>query len=134
MKSFLLILQLFVLGVTSNIISPSVEVFNANKKSFVNVQLEPISSNDECNRQIDFFNRNLAEGNLWAKEMRDSWGDFPSGIYSGNTFDFGSFDQCINIRHNLYEVGEVIGQHCTLMIPYERNPPRMGKLSAVTRS
>lgn len=30
----------------------------------------------------------------------DSWAKFPSGIMSGNTFEFGEFTQCLHIQRN----------------------------------
>lgn len=30
----------------------------------------------------------------------DSWGTIPSGVLSGNHYDFGEFSQCFNIKRN----------------------------------
>lgn len=76
-------------------------------------------SNGLCNRQLSYFLDGLDRNVLWAREMRDSWGNVPSGLFSGNVYDFGSFDQCINFRHYSMDVGEISGQHCTLMIPFD---------------
>lgn len=34
------------------------------------------------------------------KIVLDSWGKFPSGIFSGNAYDFGAFSQCLNLERN----------------------------------
>jgi hypothetical protein len=49
----------------------------------------------------------------------DAWGKIPSGIFSGNLYDFGSFDQCLRFEHDPENqgIGRIEGQHCTLMIP-----------------
>ncbi|KAL7035541.1 hypothetical protein ACKWTF_008432 [Chironomus riparius] len=63
----------------------------------------------------DFYNK----GSLWARKFRDSWGKFPSGIFSGNHFDFGHFDQCLYFKHYSEDVSEIQGQYCLLMFPYD---------------
>lgn len=77
-------------------------------------------ANNLCNQQLKFFQDNLEANALWARELRDSCGNFPSGTFSGNLFDFGNFDQCIDFHHNTGELGSIIGQHCTLLIPHDR--------------
>lgn len=69
---------------------------------------------------MKFINESLAQNLPWARRMRDAWGNVPSGIFSGNLFDFGSFDQCVEIRQPT-EVGEIVGQHCTVMLPFDVN-------------
>lgn len=76
-------------------------------------------SNDLCDTQLQYIERNFNEGALWARKLYDSWGKMPSGKYSGNNFDFGSFDQCIQFKHESSTVGEIRGQHCTIMFPYD---------------
>lgn len=80
-----------------------------------------INSDGLCRQQLQYYQENLDQNVLWARVMRDSWGNVPAGIFSGNLFDFGSFDQCINFIHSSMNVtgGRIIGQHCTLMIPFE---------------
>lgn len=104
-----------------------------NSKSYSSLRLEPTSSNDLCNRQLEDFNKNFDKGIHWARVMRDSWGNVPSGVFSGNVYDFGNFDQCIRLKHHS-EVGEISGQHCSLMIPFQRDKPMMGKMTVATRS
>lgn len=73
-----------------------------------------------CEKQLSHFQQSLNLKILWAKKMKNSWGNFPSGVFSGNLYDFGSFDQCINFVHDSEEVGRIFGQHCTLLIPHDR--------------
>uniref|UniRef100_A0A6P4FNW1 Nose resistant to fluoxetine protein 6-like n=1 Tax=Drosophila rhopaloa TaxID=1041015 RepID=A0A6P4FNW1_DRORH len=40
----------------------------------------------------------LRSGQFWALKMIDSWGSIPSGLFTGNVYDFGNFDECINIK------------------------------------
>lgn len=98
------------------------------------LKFEPNSSIKLCNDQLTYFQESLDKSAMWAKVMRDSWGNFPSGVYSGNFFDIGNFDQCIGVSHQSDHLGKVKGQHCTLMIPYERDSAVMGKISAPTLS
>lgn len=77
------------------------------------------SFDDTCEKQFLHYEIKLDERSFWARQMRDSWGNLPSGIFSGNLYDFGSFDQCINFKHETKEVGKILGQHCTLLIPFD---------------
>ncbi|KAL1399318.1 hypothetical protein pipiens_008305 [Culex pipiens pipiens] len=43
-------------------------------------------------------------------EWYDSWGKLPSGLYFGNGFAFGNFEQCRRFRWE-----DVQGQHCTFV-------------------
>jgi hypothetical protein len=72
-----------------------------------------------CSIQNDYIEDNYNRGRLWARKFRDSWGKFPSGIFSGNYFDFGHFDQCIDFHHFSDDVSEIKGQYCVLMFPYQ---------------
>lgn len=51
----------------------------------------------------------------------DSWGKLPSGILSGNFFEFGSFDQCFSISFDeSYDIGAAIRpQYCIGQIVLE---------------
>lgn len=48
--------------------------------------------------------------------MLDSWTKIPSGILTGNTIDFGNYDQCVEIRQNPIpsSLGEIQGKHCVV--------------------
>jgi hypothetical protein len=41
----------------------------------------------------------------------NSWSELPEKIKYGNTYDFGNFDQCLQVRKNVNQ-NEIIGQHC----------------------
>lgn len=42
----------------------------------------------------------------------DSWGKLPSGVLSGNFYEFGAFSQCFDIKRNdeLYKTKYCLGQ------------------------
>lgn len=46
--------------------------------------------------------------------MRDSSSDFRKDFSYGNTFDFGDFERCINIKHNSDKAGNVRGKYCLI--------------------
>lgn len=79
-----------------------------------------MESDDLCTKQFNYFQDELNRNAGWAREMHDSWGNLPTGIFSGNLFDFGHFDQCINFMHASDAVGDVLGQHCTIMFSFDR--------------
>lgn len=93
--------------------------------------------NDLCNNQLAAYQVGLEQNVRWARTIRDAWGKVPAGLLSGNYFDLGSFDQCIDVSYYSNDVGEIAGQHCTLMIPYnlEMNPmDPISRLAAPSRS
>lgn len=98
-------------------------------------KLKSDSPNDLCNSQLQYFQNSLDENVLWARKMRDAWGNVPSGIFSGNQFDFGNFDQCIRFKHEAGELGEISGQHCTLMVPFDREEQtNMARINTFSKS
>lgn len=86
-----------------------------------------------CNRQLSYFQSSLDENAFWAREMRDAWGNWPAGTFSGNLFDFGNFDQCINFMHSSDSMGNIVGQHCTILIPFNRSSDKIARMTAPTR-
>ncbi|KAL7035542.1 hypothetical protein ACKWTF_008433 [Chironomus riparius] len=73
-----------------------------------------------CRIQSEYIEDNYNKGSLWARKLRDSWGKFPSGIFSGNYFDFGYYDQCIDFKHYSEDVGKIQGQYCLIKFPYQQ--------------
>lgn len=106
----------------------------------LNFRLKSDSSNEVCNSQLNYFYDSLYKNLLWARKMRDAWGNIPSGVFSGNQFDFGNFDQCIKLKHVSENAGEILGQHCTLMVPFDREDretieqTQMAKINTFSRS
>lgn len=117
-------------------IENSDETFSANFDTFkpFDLKFEQIAATELCNRQIKHFQEALSRNDLWARKMRDSWGKVPSGIFSGNLFDFGNFDQCLDFQHYSYKTGEILGQHCTLMVPFDRENSVLGRITTPSRS
>lgn len=93
-------------------------------------------SSHRCNIQLAKTQDSFEKNELWARQIRDAWGKVPSGMLSGNYFDLGNFDQCIGVRHYSNEVGDIAGQHCVLMIPYdlELSAKTMARLATPSRS
>ena len=94
--------------------------FHISSREIVNVvNTNSFKFNELCVSHLNYFQDNLDSKVLWARKFRDSWGEFPSGVFTGNVYDFGNFDQCVKFNHYSNEVGEILGQHCTLMIQYD---------------
>nr|XP_044251481.1 nose resistant to fluoxetine protein 6-like [Drosophila takahashii] len=51
----------------------------------------------------------LQTGQYWALKMIDAWGSIPSGVLTGNSYDLGNFDECINIIKE-----NIRGKYCFL--------------------
>lgn len=132
-RSLTAVLFCFFLVRCHGFIPDNVEVFSETSESIFDyrfdIKFKPESTSHLCNIQLKHFQEGIDKHEFWARKMRDAWGNFPSGIFVGSNFDFGNFDECINLKFNTEEAGEVSGQHCTLLIPFEV-PPENGVVNA----
>ncbi|XP_031623576.1 nose resistant to fluoxetine protein 6-like [Contarinia nasturtii] len=73
---------------------------------------ESVNVKNKCLNELKAIQNGLISREQWALEIVDSWGKIPSGVFSGNTHDFGSFSQCLKIRHNdkVYETQYCLGR------------------------
>ncbi|KAH8356383.1 hypothetical protein KR084_009551, partial [Drosophila pseudotakahashii] len=85
---------------------------------FQNVTLNDLSLSDPrlptqedllCLSDLTKLMLALQTGQYWALKMIDAWGSIPSGILTGNSYDLGNFDECINI-----EKENIRGKYCFL--------------------
>lgn len=75
-----------------------------------------------CVKDLTYFMQKLDERRQWAMEMFDSWAKGPpSGVFYGNTINYGNFDQCLNVNHQVedHESSYIKGKHCTITIQFE---------------
>lgn len=102
--------------------------------SFEDFALRTISVSYPCNVQLSQLAKSVPNQALWARKMRDSWGGVPSGLFSGNSVDFGNYDQCVSIDEST-SLGRVTGQHCLLSIPFERyGEPKSEKMGTAFKT
>jgi Nose resistant-to-fluoxetine protein, N-terminal domain len=105
-------------------------VLAVNYKSLNQIVLpQSFDVNSLCSQQLSYFQTNLNHNVLWARKLRDSWGNLPSGVFSGNLYDFGNFDQCIGFKYKSSKVGDILGQHCTLLTPFDQGDDSNQKTS-----
>ncbi|XP_055304016.1 uncharacterized protein LOC129569308 [Sitodiplosis mosellana] len=66
----------------------------------------------KCFKELAAIQKGLKNHEEWAMKILDSWGKIPSGILSGNFYEFGDFSQCLNIKRNgtLYKTQYCMGQ------------------------
>ncbi|XP_031636343.1 nose resistant to fluoxetine protein 6-like isoform X2 [Contarinia nasturtii] len=64
--------------------------------------------NKKCLIELEAIQNGLITRERWALQIVDSWGKLPSGIFSGNTHDFGSYFQCLEIKR--YETQYCLGR------------------------
>lgn len=89
---------------------PIKNVLSVQTKLHFNFNFTTNISNPVCNGQLSVYQNSLQQNELWARKISDSWGKVPSGLFSGNYFDVGNFDQCIDVRYYSNEVGVIDGQ------------------------
>ncbi|CAB3360012.1 Hypothetical predicted protein [Cloeon dipterum] len=87
------------------------------------------SDNEFCREQLEHIIEGISNLDLWALKFIDSSSKPQSGILSGNTVDYGSFDECVGISASVPLLGENIkGKYCLSNIHIEpENPRKMEK-------
>ncbi|XP_055616401.1 nose resistant to fluoxetine protein 6-like [Toxorhynchites rutilus septentrionalis] len=73
-----------------------------------------------CDVQLHAAISGLSSKELWALQLFDSWGNWPSGKFYGNRYDFGNYDQCQGYTHD-HAVGRINGRYCMVVITRESN-------------
>ncbi|EDW98154.1 nose resistant to fluoxetine protein 6 [Drosophila yakuba] len=58
----------------------------------------------------------LSNGQYWALKMFDAWGSKPSGLLTGNMYDLGNFDECLNINKEVSLGRTIQGKYCFLSV------------------
>ncbi|KAH8325600.1 hypothetical protein KR067_002172, partial [Drosophila pandora] len=71
----------------------------------------------ECQVDIALLTKDLASFKTWAVKMIDSWGFLPSGMFMGNFWDLGNFDECIGIENVVSATHRVAGKYCLATSP-----------------
>ncbi|KAH8326529.1 hypothetical protein KR067_009928, partial [Drosophila pandora] len=74
----------------------------------------PTAEDYLCLRELADFSMALSTGQYWALKMIDSWGFIPSGVLTGNMYDLGNFDECVNIRAAGSQSSTIRGKYCFL--------------------
>lgn len=73
---------------------------------------ETSTSDSLCLTQLIHLFHEAASNELWALKVVDAWSKLNSGLFSGNLANFGHFEQCIKMNHDLGDNGIFQGQHC----------------------
>ncbi|KAH8365340.1 hypothetical protein KR084_011219, partial [Drosophila pseudotakahashii] len=92
---------------------------------FRNVSLEKLSipnsrlTSEEdllCLSDMTALKTGLGSNQYWALKMIDAWGSIPSGLFTGNSYDLGNFDECLNIRRVTSPSRTIQGKYCFLSV------------------
>lgn len=80
--------------------------------------LIPTDANLRCIKDFEYSVQQLRESRRWALDMFDSWAKGPpSGVFYGNSINYGNFDQCLSVKHQMeQETTSVEGKHCTVTV------------------
>ncbi|KAH8326531.1 hypothetical protein KR067_009949 [Drosophila pandora] len=71
---------------------------------------------DECSTDLTAWRKGISSRQTWAWKMIDSWGSIPSGIFTGDSYDLGNFDECLSIEKLVEENRRISGKYCFLTI------------------
>ncbi|XP_017083982.1 nose resistant to fluoxetine protein 6 [Drosophila eugracilis] len=78
----------------------------------------------------------LQSGQYWALKMFDAWGTIPSGLLTGNSYDLGNFDECLNIQRETTLGRTIQGKYCFLSVSLTQmlglNIPYLGTFKTAT--
>uniref|UniRef100_A0A336KNE1 CSON012115 protein n=1 Tax=Culicoides sonorensis TaxID=179676 RepID=A0A336KNE1_CULSO len=104
-----------------NVITPNV-INDEILRDFIetnDTQLTSIlSENLHCLSDLRYFMQKLGQRQKWALKMFDAWAKAPpSGILYGNTINYGNFDECLSIKHQVENQEYYIqGKHCVITV------------------
>ncbi|KAH8337651.1 hypothetical protein KR074_002768 [Drosophila pseudoananassae] len=76
----------------------------------------PTAQDYLCLQELADFSMALSTGQYWALKMIDSWGFLPSGVLTGNFYDLGNFDECVNIKAAGSQSSTIRGKYCFLTV------------------
>ncbi|KAH8268347.1 hypothetical protein KR026_005456, partial [Drosophila bipectinata] len=71
---------------------------------------------DQCNTDLTALLKGISSQQTWALKMVDSWGSIPSGVFTGDSYDLGNFDECLSIDKLVEENRKISGKYCFLTI------------------
>uniref|UniRef100_A0A182JAD6 Nose resistant-to-fluoxetine protein N-terminal domain-containing protein n=1 Tax=Anopheles atroparvus TaxID=41427 RepID=A0A182JAD6_ANOAO len=81
------------------------------------VDTRQLTNETLCERQFLAVVSGLKEKEFWSIELVDSWGKWPAGIFAGNLYELGHYDQCVDLRHDAGELaGTIQGRYCFLTV------------------
>ncbi|XP_016984860.1 nose resistant to fluoxetine protein 6 [Drosophila rhopaloa] len=69
-----------------------------------------------CLNDMTALMTGLRTGQYWALKMIDAWGSIPSGLLTGNSYDLGNFDECLNIKKEVNQGRTLQGKYCFLSV------------------
>ncbi|XP_058127296.1 nose resistant to fluoxetine protein 6-like [Anopheles ziemanni] len=77
-----------------------------------------LSDGTHCEHQFRALVMGLKAKEFWSIELVDSWGKWPAGIFAGNLYELGHYDQCVDLWHNAGGLaGAIQGRYCFLTVP-----------------
>lgn len=135
--AFVTILILYASKNTQNVKGQFLNINSGNMLTeFIQIQSDDeVLAFDEdslhCMKDLDYFMQQLNESRKWAMEMFDAWAKGPpSGVFYGNTINYGNFDQCLSVNHLIEDETlqqHIKGKHCTITIQMD-DPQRKDTL------
>uniref|UniRef100_A0A182LXU7 Nose resistant-to-fluoxetine protein N-terminal domain-containing protein n=1 Tax=Anopheles culicifacies TaxID=139723 RepID=A0A182LXU7_9DIPT len=117
----------YVLALTDQ--RPSID-YSTIVEGLQSLDIRQLPNVTQCDRQLLALATGLQAKEFWTVKLLDSWGKWPAGIFSGNLYELGHYDQCADFRqdHAMPLIGTIRGRYCLLTVPLDnllpsRNPP-----------
>uniref|UniRef100_A0A182QD03 Nose resistant-to-fluoxetine protein N-terminal domain-containing protein n=1 Tax=Anopheles farauti TaxID=69004 RepID=A0A182QD03_9DIPT len=84
-----------------------------------------------CDQQLLALVAGVQDKEFWTLKLLDSWGKWPAGIFSGNLYELGHYDQCVDMQYGSDRTlpGMIRGRYCFLTVPLENLlPPQQQRI------
>uniref|UniRef100_A0A182P7U7 Nose resistant-to-fluoxetine protein N-terminal domain-containing protein n=1 Tax=Anopheles epiroticus TaxID=199890 RepID=A0A182P7U7_9DIPT len=98
---------------------PSID-FNGIVDALQSADIQPLRNGSQCERQLVALVAGVQAKEFWTVKLLDSWGKWPAGIFAGNMYELGHYDECVDLRHSYGPPGSpstLQGRYCMLTVP-----------------
>lgn len=70
----------------------------------------------ECTCQLQQLAEGIRSRENWALDVYNTWGKYPWRLHNGTIYDFGDFDGCLSLEHEIKHEVKFRGQYCQIDI------------------
>ncbi|KAJ6638309.1 Nose resistant to fluoxetine protein 6 [Pseudolycoriella hygida] len=84
-------------------ISKILNIFKTNGTELIDIlQLDLFANQGQndtlCVQQVSAILFGLRNSEMWAVKIVDAWGKIPFGLFTGNLYELGQFDECLSVK------------------------------------
>ncbi|XP_050074483.1 nose resistant to fluoxetine protein 6-like [Anopheles maculipalpis] len=104
---------------------PSIDIIGSVANGLQSLDIRQLPNETQCERQLLALAVGLQAKEFWTVKLLDSWGKWPAGIFSGNLYELGHYDQCADFRHvhTASFIEPLVGRYCLMTVPLQNLLP-----------